>query len=96
MDITLIRAMLDYVKPGGFGSGSEDHRVLYNYAALRDLFVSAGFEVKLLEYWDERGQFHYLPWNPQDGLVHRSRDFDDRNRQNKLSYTSIILDAVKG
>lgn len=89
------KSYIDYVKPGGFGSGSDDHKVLYNHKTLKDLFVSVGFEGRLLEYWDEYGKFHFEDWDPLDGLIHRSKRFDKRNSENKLVYTSIILDAIK-
>lgn len=88
-------AYINYVKPGGNGLGSEDHKVLYNYKTLQDLFVSAGFKAKLLEYWDEYGVFHFEDWNPSDGPILRSRRYDKRNEGGKLAYTSLIMDAIK-
>jgi predicted SAM-dependent methyltransferase len=86
---------IDRVRPGGCGEGSEDHRVLYTYVTLRDVFESVGFDVTLLEYFDERGILHYHDWHPIDGMITRSKRFDARNQQGELAYTSIILDARK-
>jgi len=86
---------LDYVKPGGWGVGSDDHHVLYTYRTLNTVFASVGFENLLLEYFDERGTFHFQKWSPADGLIRRSARFDSRNRTRELAYTSIILDARK-
>jgi len=36
-----------------------------------------------------------VEWSPSDGFIERSRRFDPRNRDIPLSYTSVILDAVK-
>jgi|WetSurSiteA1Bulk_404760.scaffolds.fasta_scaffold00655_7 predicted SAM-dependent methyltransferase len=83
------------VKPMGSGPGADDHKVLYNYKTLSGIFVNAGFNVKLLEYWDENGQFHSTSWNAEDGLIRRSSVYDTRNKNGKLEYTSIILDAEK-
>jgi predicted SAM-dependent methyltransferase len=83
------------VKPMGYGNGSDDHKVLYNYILLKSVFERVGFNVELIEYFDEEGQFHYKQWDPADGLIRRSRDFDKRNCNNSLVYTSIILDARK-
>lgn len=83
------------VAPGGTGAGSDDHKILYTYKSLATVFEKAGFEVDLLEYFDEHGVFHEKPWNPDDGLILRSKGFDDRNRSGVLNYTSIILDARK-
>jgi len=86
---------INQVKPGGSGPGAEDHKVLYNHHTISDLFEKAGFEVKLLEWFDEEGVFHYEEWSPEDGLIIRSTRFDGRNKQNPTAYTSLIVDAVK-
>jgi predicted SAM-dependent methyltransferase len=86
---------IDYVKPGGSGYGSSDHKVLYTYKTLGDLLQRCGFRVNLLEYWDEQGKFHSHPWNADDGLIHRSRWHDHRNSKTEIRYTSVVLDAVK-
>jgi predicted SAM-dependent methyltransferase len=86
---------IDRVKPGGTGVGSDDHHVLYTYRTLKTVFELVGFEILLLEYFDERGMFHYLDWSPADGMIRRSKRFDGRNCTHELAYTSIILDARK-
>jgi predicted SAM-dependent methyltransferase len=83
------------VRPGGTGAGADDHKVLYTYRTLSEVFERAGFRVRLLEYFDEAGQFHAEPWDVKDGLVRRSARFDPRNTDGKLVYTSVILDATK-
>lgn len=85
---------INYVKPGGNGAGAEDHKILYNYKSFRNIFESAGFKINLLEYFDENGLFHFVEWDPTDGKILRSKRFDERNADS-LSYTSLILDAVK-
>ncbi len=86
---------INRVKPKGSGPGADDHKVLYNYKTLSNIFFSAGFNVKLLEYWDENGQFHYTGWDAEGGLIRRSSMYDSRNKNGNLKYTSIILDAEK-
>ena len=86
---------LDHVKPGGTGPGSEDHQVLYTYRTLVELLEAAGFEVRLLEWFDEEGQFHFREWDPNDGFICRSTRYDERNALDPTAYTSIIADAVK-
>ena len=86
---------IDYVKPGGWGVGSDDHHVLYTYRTLEAVFALVGFETTLLEYFDERGTFHFQEWSPTDGMIERSSRYDRRNRTRELAYTSIILDARK-
>ncbi|MZP43008.1 methyltransferase domain-containing protein [Heliobacterium gestii] len=75
--------------------GKDEHQCLYTYDEFCKIFLRSGFAVKLLEYWDENGEFHYRDWDCQDGMIHRSRRFDRRNVDGRLGYTSIIVDAIK-
>jgi predicted SAM-dependent methyltransferase len=86
---------IDAVRPGGNGPGADDHKALYTYESLRSVFIDVGFDVVLLEYFDERGEFHYSEWDRTDGFIERSKRFDHRNADGTLTYTSIILDARK-
>jgi predicted SAM-dependent methyltransferase len=88
-------AYREQVRPGGTGPGADDHKVLYDYRSLPVLFREAGFEVRLLEWFDEQGAFHSQDWDPADGPVLRSARFDPRNAGGRLAYTSLILDALK-
>lgn len=83
------------VKPGGYGPGAEDHKVLYNHLTLSALLENAGYKVRLLEWFDEQGKFRHEEWNPEDGLIRRSTRFDPRNSANPTAYTSLIIDASK-
>lgn len=83
------------VMPGGSGAGANDHKILYNYKTLSKSLVATGFCVKLLEYWDEQGHFHFINWDPANGMVSRSSRFDPRNRDGMLAYTSLIVDAFR-
>jgi predicted SAM-dependent methyltransferase len=84
---------IDYVKPGGSGSGSDDHKVLYNYIAITRILSEEQYNYNLPEYFDEAGQFHCSPWEISDGFVERSADYDSRNKERSLSYTSLIIDV---
>ncbi len=86
---------IENVRPNGRGAGFHDHQVLYNYKTLTLVFEKAGFKVRLLEYYDEHGVFHFEEWDQNDGMIFRSSRFDERNIDGNLKYTSIILDAVK-
>lgn len=87
---------IESVKPGGSGAGANDHKELYTYKTLSPLFEQVGFTVKLLEYWDENGKFHYKQWNINDGKIRRSKRFDWRNTPgNPFAYTSLIVDGVR-
>lgn len=83
------------VKPGGTGWGADSHLSLHNYQSFSKIAEGAGFNVKLLEYYDENGKFHFVDWSVADGKIFRSRRFDERNAGGKLNYTSLIFDAVK-
>jgi len=86
---------IEQVRIGGTGPAAWDHKVLYDFQSISTVFARAGFEVKLLEYFNERGAFHAVDWDPDEGLIHRSRRFDRRNRDKPLTYTSLIIDAMK-
>jgi predicted SAM-dependent methyltransferase len=86
---------IENVRPGGIGSGAQDHKVLYTYATLNELFTSQGFVVNGLEYFDDSGDFITNQWKNEDGLIHRSFLNDERNRDGVNKYSSIIIDAFK-
>lgn len=85
-----------YVRPNGTGIAADDHKVLYTYQTLGQILKAAGFNVEMLEYFDEAGEFHYREWRPEDGKIRRSKRFDRRNQDGTLRYTSLIVDARKG
>lgn len=86
---------IDNVKPGGIGVGAQDHKNLFNYKTLGLLFEKHGFKAKLIEYWDENGNFHQGYRNDEHGFIHRSMLNDERNRNGKPHYTSLIMDFTK-
>lgn len=86
---------IDYVKPGGSGNGADDHKILYNYKTFTTLLEECGFQVKLLEYFDENQVFHQNEWTSDHGNVRRSLHNDERNTGGKPNYTSLIIDAIK-
>lgn len=86
---------IEYARPGGTGEGSDDHKVLYTFSTLASLLETAGFKVQLLEWFDGEGGFHFNEWDPSDGLIVRSSRYDDRNRENRTAYTSLIADGIK-
>ena len=81
--------------PGPADHPAADHRIVYDHELLRDVFVSAGFEVELLEYCDAGGRFHHRPWDPADGPIYRSLRSDPRNAGGRLGFVSLIVDARK-
>lgn len=71
------------------------HQVVYTYQSLSSLLQREGFFVKLLEYWDEKGNFHSCYQNDNNGIIKRSYSNDPRNADGKPHYTSLIIDAIK-
>lgn len=81
--------------PGPADHPAADHRVVYDHRRFTDVFKSAGFEVELLEYCDDHGRFHYHSWDVTTGPIYRSLLLDHRNREGRLGFVSLILDARK-
>ena len=81
--------------PGPKDHPAAGHRIVYDYSAFKAVFIQAGFSVDLLEYCDENGRFHYHQWSPDQGPIYRSMCFDHRNREGRLGFVSLIIDAVK-
>ncbi len=86
---------INQVKPGGYGPGADDHKILYNCKTLSARLEQAGYKVRLLEWFDEQGTFHQENWSADGGHVMRSTRFDPRNKVNPTAYTSLIIDAIK-
>ena len=86
---------IEHVRPGGIGPGADDHKILYNYRTLKARLEQSGFQVRLLEYWDEQRQFHSFDWTDDGGRIERSKRYDERNKNGELKYTSLIVDAEK-
>ncbi|HKG07043.1 MAG TPA: hypothetical protein VKB19_11320 [Pedobacter sp.] len=85
---------INMVKPGGFGEGSFDHKLLYDYKKLSRVFQEAGFRPRLLEYYDENGAFHFNEWDSKDGHIIRSSRYDKRFKE-AIGYSSLIVDGIK-
>ena len=79
----------------GGGRRSASSCVLYNHHSFAEAFVSLGFRVRLIEFFDQEGNFHSNQWDVSKGLVQRTLLFDERNIAQPLAYTSLVLDAVK-
>lgn len=88
-------AYIEHVKVNGTGPGADDHKVLYTIDTFRKVFEDAGFVVHAYEYWDDKGNFVAEPWDIKRGYVRRTKDNDERNKDGKLRYTSLLIDAVK-
>ena len=76
---------------------ADGHKQYFTAQSLESILRKAGFNVKLLEYYDSEGVFHKEPWDASDGLIRRSYDHDAQVsfRLNDHYYTSVIVDAFK-
>ena len=86
--------------PGPADHPAADHKVVYDYRTFVPVFESAGFSVRLLEWWDEHGRFHHGDWDLSDGPIGRATKLDTRNQawrngEGPPGFTSLLLDAIK-
>jgi predicted SAM-dependent methyltransferase len=86
---------VNQVKPGGFGVGSDDHKILYTHEIMQKRLEMAGFSVVKVEYFDNLGVFHREEFEENHGYIKRSFLRDKRNVEGKIRYTSLIVDAIK-
>jgi predicted SAM-dependent methyltransferase len=86
---------IDAVKPGGNGIGADDHKHLFTYKSLGNILKEVGFDVNMIEYWDENKNFHSCYQNDENGVIQRAYINDSRNSDGIPNYTSLIVDAVK-
>mgnify|MGYP006369383217 CR=1 FL=1 len=80
--------------PGPKDHPAASHKIVHNYKTLREMFVFAGFEVRLLEYCDENGIFHYKQWYGADDIIFQSKKYVPRNQRNQLVFPSLIVDVL--
>jgi len=75
----------------------DGHKVLFTLDSLSELVEDAGFEVTPLEYFDENDEFHFNPWDEDEGMIYRSMRFnhDEQFKRGEMYFTSIIVDARK-
>lgn len=91
-------AYQNLVKIGGPGPKDHpaaSHKIVHTYHSLRTMFEEADYKVKLLEYCDENGKFHYNDWDETKGFIYRSKRFDHRNMDGRLGFVSLIIEATK-
>ncbi|MGN7312246.1 class I SAM-dependent methyltransferase [Alkalicoccobacillus gibsonii] len=81
--------------PGPEDHPAFDHKIVYTYQTLQSLFEKAGYQVTLLEYFDEQGIFHKKEWSRADGVIFRSSQCDPRNQGDVPTFPSLIIDATK-
>ena len=94
---------INYVKPNGWGAGSEDHKILWNVNSLTEILERTGYYVVPRQYFTENGKFVCEPIESLNGEISR-KDIDNRTSndcwgghatKNSMVYTSLIVDAYK-
>lgn len=89
---------IDYVKPGGYGPGSDDHKTLWNIESLSALAAKRGFAVIAKENYDSVGVLkHNLPDDDmENGLVLRTFNKSAPNALlGDVKYSSLIVDLIR-
>jgi predicted SAM-dependent methyltransferase len=87
------RYYYNLVKPGGWET-PEQHHLMLDCEMLSRVAIEGGFQIRLLEYFDEAGVFHSTDYDPEDGVVQRCAkhnvglDVNDRDVMAKF-YASI-------
>ena len=84
----------DYIKsvrPGGYGPGADDHKVLYDFKKISSIVEGFGLNYDLIQYFDENGNF-YSKYSDDNGYIQRSREHDHRNNRGGINYSSLIVD----
>ncbi len=81
--------------PGPIDHPAATHKIVHDYNTIIDMLKQAGFDVTLLEYCDDNGEFNYKYWNNLDGHIGRSFRYDTRNNIHELGMVSLIVDAHK-
>ena len=54
--------------PGPLDHPAASHKIVHTYKSLSHMFENAGFQVRLLEYCDEKGKFHFESWDEKEGI----------------------------
>jgi predicted SAM-dependent methyltransferase len=81
--------------PGPDDHPAASHKIVHTYQTVTKMFEEAGFEVRLLEYCNDAGEFVFNEWDEKDGYIYRSKRFDHRNSNGELGFVSLIVDAIK-
>lgn len=86
------QAYIDYVKPGGTGPGSDDHKSFWNLNDFEQLGEQLNFQINPLEYYDREGQLHMNEINDAHGPISRTaRKVHDHHPIK--NYSSLIVDV---
>jgi predicted SAM-dependent methyltransferase len=81
---------IDAVKPGGWGAGSDDHKILWDIDQFKKIAEDHNFQLLPVEYYDIEGTFHFAGIEEEKGFIYRSKG---KKYQSKIpNYSSLIVD----
>ena len=83
-------AYIEYVRPGGSGSGADDHKSFWNFSDFIDLAKDLGFAYALQEHYDEKGKLILGELNPERGII--TRTAQNKTKSHIADYSSLIID----
>lgn len=73
------RYVYNLTKPGGIDPGADDHKIFFDIEIVKRLAAEFNFELKLLEYFDEKGFFFQQKFNFNNGYISRcSKNYKGR------------------
>lgn len=92
------RYYYNLVKPGGWETPYE-HMLFLEHELLTRIGQEAGFEVHLLEYFDESGIFHSTDYSSEDGVIQRcarnNTGFDTKDAEVMTKFHASIPEHLR-
>lgn len=86
----------DLIKPNGLDTGSDDHKMMWNYNNLVKLANHVGFKTIKVEYFDGTGRFHYKRLDTTLGYISRSAfTYRGRFTDSQSEYLRMIKTVPK-
>lgn len=82
---------IEYVKPGGTGAGSHDHKSFWNLNDFEQLCVRLDLQVFPLEHYDSSGQLKMTELDEANGPIFRTARRANKNHPIE-DYSSLIVD----
>lgn len=72
----------------------DGHKSFWNYKTISDLAIQNGFQITLLEYFNEKHFFHQQNFSNDEGYVSRCK-LNGFSESYTNDYTSLVLDLMK-
>lgn len=92
------RYYYNLVKPAGWETPVE-HKSFFDHEMLARIAGESGYQIRLLEYFDESGVFHKVDYSPDDGAIQRCAanncGLDTANEEVMEKFYSTIPDHLR-